>query len=166
DPACGAGILLAALVLEVCGNDRRAAARLLRHGVCAADLSATSLRGALLSLASLTDDLGSLVHMRSRWLLGDSLLLPTSKWREMAPGGFDGIIANPPWERVRLTRHEFARSGGNAVHYGAAIDVNHLDGYHAKQQKVASYAQRLAERHPLILRGEADLYAAFMSLYL
>jgi hypothetical protein len=166
DPACGAGILLAAIVLEVCGSDRRATAHFLRHGVCAADLSAVSLRGALLSLASLTDDLSALVQMRSRWLTSDSLLLPNSKWREIAPGGFDAIIANPPWERVRLTRHEFARGSGSAVHYGAAINAQHLDGYYAKQRKVASYAEQLAERHPLILRGEADLYTAFMSLYL
>lgn len=166
DPACGAGILLVALTLEVCGHDRRATARFLRNGVYAADLSAVPLRGARLALASLTDDLGAVIEMCQHWIAGDSLLLALEEWRQIAPGGFDAVIANPPWERVRLTRHEFARGGGSCAHYGSAIAAEHLSGYHVKQRKIATYAERLAQRHPLVAGGEADLYAAFMSLYL
>lgn len=166
DPACGAGILLVALTLEVCGHDRRSTARFLRNGVYAADLSDIPLRGALLALASLTDDLSAVVEMRSHWLSGDSLLRSAEDWNTVAPEGFDAIIANPPWERVRLTRHEFARSVGHASAYGTQIEEKCLRGFQAKQQKLATYADRLALRHPLIARGEADLYAAFVSLYL
>lgn len=166
DPACGAGILLVALTLEVCGHDRRATAQFLRNGVYAADLSSVPLRGARLALASLTDDLGAVIEMCQHWIAGDSLLLASEEWHQIAPGGFDAIIANPPWERVRLTRHEFARSGGSHSPYGSAIAAEHLRGYRAKQKKIATYAERLAQRHPLLTGGEADLYAAFMSLYL
>lgn len=166
DPACGAGILLVALTLEVCGHDRRATAKFLRNGVCAADLSPVALRGARLALASLTDDLDAVIGMCRHWIAGDSLLLTQEEWSQIAPDGFDAVIANPPWERVRLTRHEFARSSGSGAHYGSAIAAEHLDGYLAKQQKVATYAERLAQRHPLLVDGEADLYAAFMSLCL
>lgn len=166
DPACGAGILLVALTLEVCGHDRRATAEFLRNGVYAADLSPVPLRGARLALASLTDDLGAVIEMCEHWIAGDSLLLAQEKWRQIAPGGFDAIIANPPWERVRVTRHEFAREGGSCAHYGSEIAAEHLNGFHAKQRNLATYAERLAKRHPLLNGGEADLYAAFMSLYL
>ncbi|MDQ3289400.1 MAG: SAM-dependent methyltransferase [Pseudomonadota bacterium] len=166
DPACGAGILLVALTLEVCGHDRRATAQFLRNGMYAADLSSVPLRGARLALASLTDDLGAVIEMCQHWIAGDSLLLAPEKWHQIAPGGFDAVIANPPWERVRLTRHEFARGGGSRAHYGSAIAAEHLCGFHAKQKKIATYAERLAQRHPLLTGGEADLYAAFMSLYL
>src|SRR5690606_16488637 len=57
DPASGTGILLVASALRVCGVSRHEFARFLRERVHAADLSADALRGASLSLASLTDDL-------------------------------------------------------------------------------------------------------------
>src|SRR5690606_12920879 len=92
DPACGAGILLAALTHAVCGLDRAKAAEWLAHGVNAADLSANSLRGALLSLASFTDDVAVLKTMRARWYCGDSLIADHNIWASMSPDGFDAVI--------------------------------------------------------------------------
>ncbi|QND80509.1 restriction endonuclease [Pseudoxanthomonas mexicana] len=166
DPASGSGILLAALTIAVCGNDRRATARWLRNSVFALDLSETALRGATLSLASLTDDLNAVVEMRSRWIAGDSLALGASAWDAMAPGGFDAIVANPPWEKVRLTKHEFLQSKGHGRHYGADLEDLDRAAFKAKADKVKSYSEFLAKRFPLLLRGEPDLYAAFMALYL
>ncbi|AKU49359.1 class I SAM-dependent methyltransferase [Xanthomonas arboricola] len=166
DPASGSGILLVALTLAVCGNDRRATAQWLRKGVHAMDLSEASLRGATLSLAALTDDLSAVIEMRSRWLVGDSLAVGAAAWEAMAPQGFDAIVANPPWEKVRLTKHEFLLDRGAGRHYGA--DVEHLDreAFETSAGQVRSYAEFLARRFPLLLRGEPDLYAAFMALYL
>lgn len=166
DPASGSGILLAALTIAVCGNDRRATARWLRNSVFALDLSETALRGATLSLASLTDDLNAVVEMRNRWMAGDSLALDASAWGAMAPGGFDAIVANPPWEKVRLTKHEFLQGKGHGRHYGADLEGLDRAAFKAKADRVKSYAEFLAKRFPLLLRGEPDLYAAFMALYL
>jgi predicted RNA methylase len=118
DPACGAGILLAALTHAVCGMDRAKTAHWLAHGVYAADLSGNSLRAALLALASFTDDVSTLKAMRARWYCGDSLMADRKVWTAMVPEGFDAVIGNPPWEKVKLSRHEFLKSSGTKRHYG------------------------------------------------
>lgn len=167
DPACGSGMLLVALTLAVCGNDRRATARWLGESVHASDLSPAALRGAALALAALTDDLGAVVRMRQRWRVGDSLTVEASTWERLAPGGFDAIVANPPWEKVRLTQHEFHRGqGGAAVPYGSALEGLDQAAFAAQAGEVRSYAGALAKRFPVLLRGEPDLYAAFVALCL
>ena len=55
-----------------------------------------ALRGTLLALSALTDDLDSLQAMRQRWRTQDSLLAPDEVWCSMARDGFDVVVANPP----------------------------------------------------------------------
>ena len=165
DPACGAGILLVALTLEVCGMDRRKIAGWLAEGVCAADLSANSLRAALLSLASLTDDIGALVKMRARWKCVDSLMANAMVWERMAPGGFDAVIGNPPWEKLKLSRHEFLKSTGAMRHYGEATPLLEDGEYQVQKATVATYCRRLLERYPDLGCGEPDLYIAFTEMF-
>ncbi|HDX9007294.1 TPA: N-6 DNA methylase [Aeromonas dhakensis] len=165
DPACGAGILLAALTHAVCGMDRAKTTYWLAHGVCAADLSGNSLRAALLALASFTDDVSTLKAMRARWYCGDSLMADRNVWTAMAPEGFDAVIGNPPWEKVKLSRHEFLKSSGTKRHYGA--QMHGLDEARFAQQRdeVASYSRRLLARYPNLGSGEPDLYIAFTDLF-
>lgn len=165
DPACGAGILLAALTHAVCGMDRVKIAHWLAHGVCAADLSANSLRAALLSLASLTDNLEALKAMRARWYYGDSLMADRRVWSAMAPDGFDAVIGNPPWEKVKLSRHEFLKSSGTQRHYGAQIHELDEERFATQRDEVANYSQRLLARYPDLGNGEPDLYIAFTDLF-
>lgn len=165
DPAGGAGILLAALTHAVCGMDRAKAAYWLAHGVYAADLSANSLRAALLSLASFTDDLAALKTMRSHWYCGDSLMAEHTVWAAMAPEGFDAVIGNPPWEKVKLSRHEFMKSSGTQRHYGAQIHGLDEERFAIQRDEVANYSQRLLERYPNLGSGEPDLYIAFTDLF-
>lgn len=165
DPACGAGILLAALTSAVCGRDRSKTAHWIAHGVYAADLSPNSLRAALLSLSSFTDDLEALRVMRTRWYCGDSLTADRHVWAEMAPSGFDAVIGNPPWEKVKLSRHEFLKSSGTERHYGAEIE--HLDEtqFVSQRNETARYARELLARYPDLGDGEPDLYVAFTDLF-
>ncbi len=165
DPASGAGILLAALTHAVCGMDRAKTAYWLAHGVCAADLSANSLRAALLSLASFTDDLEALKAMRARWYCGDSLMADRKVWFAMAPDGFDAVIGNPPWEKVKLSRHEFLKSSGTQRHYGAQIHGLDEERFAAHRDEVANYSRRLLARYPDLGNGEPDLYIAFTDLF-
>ena len=138
DPASGAGILLAALTHAVCGMDRAKTAHWLAHGVCAADLSANSLRAALLALASFTDDVSALKTMRARWYCGDSLLADRKVWTAMAPEGFDAVIGNPPWEKVKVSRHEFLKSSGTQRHYGAQIHGLDEERFAQQRDEVAN----------------------------
>lgn len=165
DPASGAGILLAALTYAVCGRDRAKVAYWLAHGVCAADLSGNSLRATLLSLASFTDDISALKMMRSRWYCGDSLMADRRIWSTMAPEGFDAVIGNPPWEKVKLSRHEFLKYLGMQRHYGSQIFELDEDRYGLRRDEVASYSRLLLESYPELGRGEPDLYVAFTSLF-
>jgi Alw26I/Eco31I/Esp3I family type II restriction m6 adenine DNA methyltransferase len=166
DPACGAGILLAALSIAVCGRDRAKLTEWLSNGVCAADLSKNSLRAAVLALASLTDDVKALSTMRKRWLCGDSLLADMKVWEKMAPSGFDAVIGNPPWEKVKLSRHEFLKSMGAERHYGSSTKGIDEARFTVQRDEVASYSRKLLSRYPDLANGEPDLYIAFTSLFL
>lgn len=165
DPASGAGILLAALTYAVCGMDRTKAAYWFANGVCAADLSANSLRAALLSLASFTDDVEALKSMHTRWYCGDSLMADRNVWMAMAPEGFDAVIGNPPWEKVKLSRHEFLKSSGTKRNYGTQIHEFDEKRFDQQRDKVANYSRRLLARYPDLLNGEPDLYIAFTDLF-
>lgn len=165
DPACGAGILLVALSIESCGPDRRKMARWLAESVYAADLSKNSLRSALLALASLTSDLGALAMMRAKWVHGDSLMLPTEKWFTLAPGGFDVVVGNPPWEKLKVTRHEFLRARGHERHYGSAVSSIDDSAFEREKSDVSDYARDLVKRYVGLQNGEPDLYIAFAELF-
>lgn len=165
DPASGAGILLAALTHAVCGMDRAKTAHWLANGVYAADLSANSLRAALLALASFTDDVSALKAMRERWYCGDSLMADRKVWTKMAPEGFDAVIGNPPWEKVKLSRHEFLKSSGTKRHYGAQIHGLDEERFAQQRDEVANYSRRLLARYPDLGNGEPDLYIAFTDLF-
>jgi hypothetical protein len=157
--------LLCALTIEACGSDRNKLTRWIAESVYAADRSPWALRGAVLSLASLTNEVDALVAMRSKWLVADSLLVSDDKWCAIAPRGFEIVIGNPPWEKVKLTRHEYLKSLGDERHYGAevnAIDVNDFD---RQRNGVADYARQLMQRYPFLARGEPDLYVAFTTLF-
>lgn len=165
DPACGAGILLAALTNEVCGKDRTKTAHWLAHSVFAADLSENSLRAALLALASFTDDISALKAMRNRWYCGDSLMADCSIWKVMAPDGFDTVIGNPPWEKIKISRHEFLKSSGTKRHYGEQINKIDEGRFAQQRDEAVKYSHRLLQRYSDLGNGEPDLYIAFTNLF-
>lgn len=165
DPACGAGMLLAAVSLAACGPDRVLAADWLAQSVHACDLSEGALRGTLIALASLTDSLAALRQMRARWRAQDSLLASGAGWQD-ADHGFDVVVANPPWEKVKLSRHEYIKGRGGERHYGADYDEAKLLGYDRERGRALAYADQLASRYPTLREGEADLYVAFTELLL
>lgn len=168
DPASGTGILLVAFVLAQCGSDPKARAAMVRDCVCAADLSADALRGARAALASLTDDLDAVRHLAGRLRQQDSLLVGAEGWSDVSPNGFGALIGNPPWEKLKLSRHEHLRAGGQDRHYGADYDARDADirALEAERDRLAAYAGELGQLYPLSACGEQDLYKAFVELTL
>jgi len=165
DPACGSGILLVALTIQVCGDDRKKISKWFSDGICAADLSENSLRGALLALSSLTNDIAALKKMRKRWYCGDSLLAEKGVWMDMSVGGFDAVVGNPPWEKIKLTRHEFIKSNGIKRHYGDENTKINEKQYSNQKSEIADYSKNLLLKYPDLGRGEPDLYIAFTELF-
>jgi hypothetical protein len=159
DPACGTGILLVAAALCVAaGPDRDS---VIQTQLTGADLSARALRGALLSVASLTKDLAVVSSFASRLLLQDSLQ-SRSEWLRLAPNGVAMTIANPPWERLRVSRHEFAQSDGEERHYGQAF-ASEVDLTSARRE-ILQYVAAVAMGTRLQGSGDYDLYKLFLEL--
>jgi predicted RNA methylase len=166
DPACGAGILLVAASLVACGADRRLTSEWLANSIFATDLSENALRGTQLSLACLTDDLNALRQMRDRWFDGDSLLGGAARWQGIVPNGFDVVVANPPWEKLKVTRHEFIQAEGGDRHYGSDYDLFDEERYAHRKNGAKDYGELLAARYSTLGCGEPDLFVAFSELVL
>ena len=166
DPACGAGILLVAISMQACRSDRIRTSDWIRNSVYAADISPTALRGTLLALSSLTDDLSALQEMRAKWYVQNSLLASNEVWNTMSNEGFDVVVANPPWERIKLTRHEYVKAKLTDRHYGSSYTADSLEGFESARTQKALLAHELVSRYPSLSRGETDLYIAFTELIL
>lgn len=166
DPASGTGILLVALGLRLCGTDPRARARFVRSQVHAADLSHDALRGAALSLASLTSDLNAVAEMLPRLRCLDSLLQRTAAWMDVAPGGFDVVVGNPPWEKLKINRHEFLAGADQGEHYGAerVLQPNVELALAEERSRVARYSELVHAELEMQGSGEPDLFKAFTEL--
>jgi hypothetical protein len=165
DPASGTGILLTAAVIALEGRRTRRRSSLIADSIYAADLSERALRGAALALSSLTNDRGAITAMRTHLRQGDSLIHGTSLWDDIAPDGFDAVIGNPPWEKLKLSRHEFLESSGVNRHYGDEYEETFsFAEFSDVRDELSQYAAQLAKNFELQGVGEHDLYKLFLEL--
>ena len=165
DPSSGTAILLVASVLAIAGVNKKKRASLLAESVFAADQSSRALRGAALALASLTNDPSAIGPLLTHLRQGDSLKEGINLWRDVAPDGFDVCVGNPPWEKLKISRHEFLNSRGAGRHYGADYDQTaSIEVLTNSRTELSSYASEVAEGYALQGRGEHDLYKLFLEL--
>jgi len=164
DPAAGTGILLAAAVLEASGTDPALRDAFLTHSVHAADMSEHAVRGARLTLASLTGSSAVVEALHAHVRTADSLLGRMQTWHDRAPGGFDVLIGNPPWERLKVSRHEFLLASGQDRHYGAAYEDYSETALREIKGRLAHYITRATHGFAFQGAGEADLYKCFIEL--
>lgn len=163
DPASGTGILLAAVALAAFGDDRKALDDFVRRSACAGDLSPTTLRGVRLALASLARSIRSVEALAKRLRAGDSLVGGADAWRDIAPHGFDLVIGNPPWEKLKISRHEHLSAVGALRHYGDDYVAHQaLDNLAEARSELADYVRSL--EYELSGKGEPDLYKMFLAL--
>ncbi|MEV4680456.1 Eco57I restriction-modification methylase domain-containing protein [Streptomyces kurssanovii] len=93
-------------------------------------------------------------------------------------GGFDAVVGNPPWERVKLTEQEFfaQRDAKIAEAKNAAARKHLISALREDQDRAPLYAEfeaakrraegeshflRVSNRYPLTGRGDINTYAAF-----
>lgn len=163
DPASGTGILLVAVALAAFDGDKPALDDFVRHSACAADLSPVALRGVRVALMSLAHDLRSVECLDSRMRVGDSLTGGATHWRDVAPDGFDLVIGNPPWEKLKISRHEHLATLGALRHYGDDYGAHQeLDELEDARSELAGYVRSL--EYELAGKGDPDLYKLFLAL--
>lgn len=160
DPSCGTSILLAACA-EYVRRSRGDVAKFVSSSLCGVDFEPHAIRGSILALASLVDDALDLKSLTSHFICGDSLMLRTDIASAVGVDGFAYVVGNPPWERVRPSRNEYARECGISVGYGEAIRTL-PDGYEGHRD--ARRARSMAISATYGLKGGIDLYRAFLSL--
>lgn len=159
DTACGSGVLLAAAAMQIPASPARDS--LIRDRLTGADLSPAALRGALLTVGSLTSDLEAIRGFAGRLLLQDSLR-SAAAWADLAPSGAALVIGNPPWEKLRVSRHEAAKRKGVERAYGTAF---HQEVDLTKDRSaLMGYIEQVASGTRLQGRGEHDLYKLFLEL--
>ncbi len=163
DPACGSGMLLcqAALRLKACGIGMN---KVLAECIFGADLSQDSTRAAIMALASMTNSASTVAKLCSHILVGDSLRRTDHGWSELGENGFDYVIANPPWERLRTVSHEISKSIDSDSHYGDDIDDDFKPAIDNHRKAVSAYSASVGSSATLQGRGEKDMYKLFLEL--
>ena len=160
DSACGTSILLAACAEEWHSNGQDAT-QLVAAYIYGVDLSDAAIRGSILVLATFLHDASELAVLKTHFAVRDSLDLGMDASELFGVDGFSLIVGNPPWERVRPSRNEYARERGVVVDYGSEIE-NLPVGYELRQRESRERSMRLAKMYGL--KGGMDLYRAFLTL--
>ena len=172
DPACGSGALLvAALDRLVALGGRPDVAVAALHGVDADPAAVAVCRARVLARAAALGAGVAPAVVEARIVTGDALLGPSPRspgaglvWHETFPavldrdgapsepvtgwrGGFDAVLANPPWERLKVTLRDWAGLPPPRLRADRAAGARSL---------------RDAGRHPLTGAGELNAYLPFV----
>lgn len=164
DPASGSGILLVAAALKLSEKTKIPIEKVLEHSIYASDLSPYAIRACLLVLSSLTDSIESLKSLKKHLRVGDSLIEKNALWKDVCPDGFDIVIGNPPWEKLKVSLHEYLLSQGHDRHYGATTDNHHKTQVDDLKITLKQYTDDLRKLYKLQSAGELDLYKLFLEL--
>ena len=165
DPACGAGTLLVAATLTAT-QDIQARAHFIGHAVWGVDCNPQAIRVTRAALASLTSDLCAVNRLSQHLLVADSLSAGWEWWNSLLPGGYDVVVGNPPWEKLKITRHEHALNSGHRRLYGEEYVSVGLDDATLRVDRKAAltYQRQIAASFEHQGQGEADLYKMFVEL--
>ena len=160
DPSCGTSIVLAACAGEL-GNQYGGVEVFVTQSLYGIDLSPLAIRGSLLALATYVRDETGLRLLVTHFACKDSLELGGSIPGFFGLEAFGAVVGNPPWERVRPSRNEFAREHGVVVDYGTELSELPA-GYEQHRDASRALSTRLSKAYGL--KGGMDLYRAFLNL--
>lgn len=157
DLASGSGVLLAAAAVAYKNLFPDDIAFWLEQNVFAFDLSEYALRGCRIALARFLPNVKSIKSMVDKWRIVDSLAdddLPVRK--------YDIIVGNPPWGKIKLSRHTYLRKNGNDRTYGSDYDPIDTAKFYGEKRKLAEYCKQLKEKYEWLKYTESDTYIAFL----
>lgn len=161
DPACGTSIILAACALEI--GSRKETSTFVSNYLYGVDLSELAIRGSILVMATFLSTEEELLLAKEHFICADSL-----EYGRNLPGlfnlaAFECIVGNPPWERVRPSKNEYANEHGLNKVYGEEIE-NLPGGFENHRNKSKEMSLRISKTFDL--KGGTDLYRAFLKLSL
>lgn len=157
DFAAGTGILIAGVAEIYKQKYPETFNEWITSSLFAFDLSAIALRGARAALLSMTNNLEALGKMYENWRITDSLLdSDLQKYK------FDIIVGNPPWGKIKLSRHSFLMQNGMQRVYGSQYEEFDIDDYENQKETLAQYSKTIKERYSLMGNAEPDMYMAFL----
>lgn len=160
DPSCGTSIVLAACADAFCVSGG-CVEKLVSENLYGIDLSPLAIRGSLLTLAFYIRDVSNLKSLAVHFACRDSLELADDIPTFFGLEAFSAVVGNPPWERVRPSRNEYAREHGLAVDYG--VELGDLPaGYEQHRDASRALSSKLSKTYGL--KGGMDLYRAFLNL--
>lgn len=115
------------------------------------------MRGATAALLSLTNDIDALKTMRLNWKTTDSLLND-----DISNLKFDIIVGNPPWGKIKLSRHGFLTQNGEQRVYGAEYENFDHSDYEKTKESLSQYSKLIKQKYNLLGNAEPDMYMAFL----
>lgn len=157
DLAAGSGILIAAVAIEYKKKFPQEFNHWIATRLFAYDLSENALRGAATAILSLCSDASAVVNMYRNWRVCDSLLD-----NELDSMRFDIVVGNPPWGKIKITRHNYLRRTGEDRVYGA--EYSDFDSREFQKEKDATqeYSKLVRAKYSLLGGSEPDMYMAFL----
>ena len=161
DMASGTGILLVA-VAEKCKKkwDISTFEKWVKNKVYAYDISASALLGIKIAFMSLVSRPQIIDGLAKHLILDDSLLGEISRSKKK----FDIIIGNPPWGKVKFTRHMYMKACEKDHIYGSEFEDFEVNNYKKTKDILSEYANKIRCQYKLIDGGELDLYMPFFEL--
>lgn len=157
DFAAGTGILVVGIAEEYKRKFPQLFNTWVAHKLYAFDLSAIALRGATAALLSLTNNIDALKTMNLNWKTTDSLLDD-----DIFKLKFDIIVGNPPWGKIKLSRHDFLTQNGEQRIYGAEYENFDYSDYEKTKESLSHYSKLIKQKYNLLGNAEPDMYMAFL----
>lgn len=157
DFAAGTGILVVGIAEEYKKKFPHLFNIWIAHKLYAFDLSSVALRGAMAALLSLTSNIDALKSMSLNWKATDSLLDD-----DISKQKFDIIVGNPPWGKIKLSRHDFLTQNGEQRVYGAEYKNFDHNNYEKTKESLSQYSKLIKQKYNLLGNAEPDMYMAFL----
>ena len=157
DFAAGTGILIVGMAEEYKRKFPNLFDRWISHSLFAFDLSSVALRGAKAAILSLTNNIDALKLMSMNWKTTDSLLDD-----DISKQKFDIIVGNPPWGKIKLSRHDFLTQNGEQRVYGEEYKDFDYSDYEKLKKGLSEYSKLIKQKYTLLGNAEPDMYMAFL----